>query len=172
MFNLQNIVLKLRSILGVTPQEFIFVSILVSGLLFGSAFRLFQNGNDSLNSAKNKQELYRLIDSIAKIDETTYSGVTPASEAVFELAKEDTLVKNNSFYGVKKAKILTEKTLDLNLANKENLMKLPGVGASTADKIIEFRSKKRFERIEDLLRIKGIGKAKFKKMEQFIIVSR
>lgn len=48
--------------------------------------------------------------------------------------------------------------LDLNRANKSDLIRLPGIGEARAEAIIALREKKgRFERVEDLLEVKGIG---------------
>jgi len=51
------------------------------------------------------------------------------------------------------------------------LIKLPGIGRKTAQKIIEFRNLHgKFKSVNDLLKIKGIGKKKLAKFEKFIII--
>ena len=52
----------------------------------------------------------------------------------------------------------------LNTATAEE----PGVGAVTAQRIVEYRSAHGFARIEDLMNVKGIGQAKFKKMQPWL----
>lgn len=48
--------------------------------------------------------------------------------------------------------------LDLNRAGKSDLIRLPGIGEARAEAIIALREKKgRFERVEDLLEVKGVG---------------
>jgi len=48
---------------------------------------------------------------------------------------------------------------------------LPGVGESTADKIILYRENHNgFRKIEDIMKIKGIGKKKFEKLKPYIKV--
>jgi competence protein ComEA len=55
--------------------------------------------------------------------------------------------------------------LNLNTANEEELMRLPGVGASKAKAILELRSQlKGFKKVEDLMRVKGIGRKTFRKL--------
>jgi competence protein ComEA len=50
------------------------------------------------------------------------------------------------------------KPIDLNAANVKELQQLPGVGAVTAQRIIDMRQKSgRFHRVEDLLAIRGIS---------------
>ena len=61
--------------------------------------------------------------------------------------------------------------VDINVANIKELEQLPGVGATTAKAIIDFRTKSgRFHRVEDLLVIRGISETKLKKMRPYIIV--
>jgi len=48
-----------------------------------------------------------------------------------------------------------------NYASKEDLLKLPGIGQTTADKIIMYREEfGAFDSIEDLLEVEGIGQSK------------
>ena len=57
----------------------------------------------------------------------------------------------------------------VNYASAEQLMRLPGVGAKRAEGIIALRARLgRFQRIEDLLRVKGIGRATIKKLRPLI----
>jgi len=59
--------------------------------------------------------------------------------------------------------------LNLNTANEEQLMLLPTVGASKAERIIAWRQKNGgFKRIADLRRVKGFGYKSFKKLEAFL----
>ena len=61
--------------------------------------------------------------------------------------------------------------ININEATADELTKLPGVGKSTALRIIDYREKNgNFQEIEDLKKVKGIGKSKFKKLENFICV--
>ena len=55
--------------------------------------------------------------------------------------------------------------LNLNTASEEELMRLPGVGPSKAKAILELRTQlKGFKKVEDLMRVKGIGRKTFKKL--------
>ena len=47
--------------------------------------------------------------------------------------------------------------VDLNTASATELAKLPGIGPSKAQAIVEFRTKEPFARAEDLRKVKGIG---------------
>ena len=48
------------------------------------------------------------------------------------------------------------------------LTALPGVGDITAQHIVEYRSVHGFASIEDVMKVKGIGKAKFSKMQPYL----
>ena len=60
--------------------------------------------------------------------------------------------------------------VNLNSADVGELENLPGVGQSTAQKIIEYRQQHRFNKIEDIMNVKGIGKAQFQKMKDYLEV--
>ncbi len=71
----------------------------------------------------------------------------------------------------KKKKLLPSEKIKVNSADLETLIKLPGIGRKTAQKIIEFRNLHgKFDSINDLLKIKGIGKKKLSKFKKFIII--
>ncbi len=62
--------------------------------------------------------------------------------------------------------------LDLNKATVTQLQELPGIGARTAERIVEYRQANGdFEKIEDLMRVRGIGEKSFLKLKDLITVS-
>jgi comEA protein len=62
--------------------------------------------------------------------------------------------------------------LDLNVANVKELEQVPGIGPKTAQAIVDFRHKSgRFQRVEDLLAIKGISQRKLDKMRPYLKVT-
>ena len=56
----------------------------------------------------------------------------------------------------------------LNTATAAELTALPGVGDITAQRILEYRTAHGFASIEDVMKVKGIGKAKFSKMQPYL----
>ena len=61
--------------------------------------------------------------------------------------------------------------VNLNTATVDELDTLPGVGPATAQAIVEYRSEhSRFNRIEDLLDVRGIGNAKFAALRSRVTV--
>lgn len=63
------------------------------------------------------------------------------------------------------------KKININTADLYELTSIPSVGEKTAQKIIDYREKKKFKKIEDIMNIEGIGENKFKNMKDYISVS-
>jgi len=61
--------------------------------------------------------------------------------------------------------------VDLNAARRAELMQLPGIGPSLADKIEEHRrTAGRFRSVDDLMKVKGIGPATLERVRPFVVV--
>ena len=73
--------------------------------------------------------------------------------------------------GAAKAKATAANPVNLNSASVAQLQTLPGIGASTAQRIIEYRQKNgSFKKIEELMNVKGIGEKSFLKLKPLITV--
>lgn len=73
----------------------------------------------------------------------------------------------------KNVEMVTTKTIsgkiNINTAGVSELNTLPGIGIKTAENILAYRKKVgKFTKAEDLLNIKGIGKAKLTKLRELI----
>lgn len=63
------------------------------------------------------------------------------------------------------------KKVNINTANQSELEALPGIGESIAGRIIEYREQNgKFQKIEDLQNVKGIGDSKFAKIKELVTV--
>lgn len=60
--------------------------------------------------------------------------------------------------------------LNLNTATQQQLMALPGIGPSMANRILALRRVRRFTRVEDLLQVRGIGQSKLERLRPYVRV--
>ncbi|MGE5246384.1 MAG: ComEA family DNA-binding protein [Betaproteobacteria bacterium] len=70
------------------------------------------------------------------------------------------------------AKQTSGQVVNLNTATAADFQKLPGIGAKTADRIIDYRKKNGpFKKIEELMNVRGIGEKNFLKLKSQITVA-
>ena len=60
--------------------------------------------------------------------------------------------------------------ININTANKEQLKSLEGIGDKTAENIINYRKNKKFETIDEIMEVKGIGKNKYDEIKEDICI--
>ena len=85
--------------------------------------------------------------------------------------KQEVLDFNTTNFKNSKKVVPPEKSININKASIEDLLKLPGIGEKTAENIINFREKiTRFKKLEDILNVKGIGTSKFNKIKKYIYI--
>jgi competence protein ComEA len=70
------------------------------------------------------------------------------------------------------AKPASTATVNLNTASEADLEGLPGIGAKTAARIVEYRQKNGpFKKIEELMNVRGVGEKNFLKLKAQITVA-
>ena len=85
--------------------------------------------------------------------------------------KQEVLDFNTTNFKNSKKDVPPEKSININKASLEDLIKLPGIGAKTAESIIDFREKiTRFKKLNDILNVKGIGTSKLNKIKKYIYI--
>ncbi|WP_276877280.1 helix-hairpin-helix domain-containing protein [Anaerococcus hydrogenalis] len=62
------------------------------------------------------------------------------------------------------------KKININNADKNSLMTLPNIGEKRAEAIIEYRQKNKFNKIDDIKNVSGIGDKYFEAMKDMIVV--
>ena len=61
--------------------------------------------------------------------------------------------------------------IDINTATSTQLQLIPGIGETTAQKIIDYRTEHgNFKTIEELMNVSGIGEKKFEQMKPYVKV--
>ncbi|TEU18909.1 MAG: hypothetical protein E3I25_00320 [Dehalococcoidia bacterium] len=115
-----------------------------------------------------------------------YIGGAVANPGIYSLKEGDTLQALLSDAGVEPDADLSNielhisregeeqspQKIDINRAEPWLLESLPGIGEVLAQRIVDYRSENGpFKRIEDLLKVSGIGPATFEKIKDYITVS-
>ena len=87
-----------------------------------------------------------------------------------EITKDEEVVENTSQSNAGSENNKSE-TVNINKASQTELETLPGIGPSTALKIINYRNENgKFSSIEDLKKVSGIGDSKFDNIKDLISV--
>ncbi len=63
-------------------------------------------------------------------------------------------------------------SLDLNRATIDELCTLPGIGRKRAQTIVDYRKRRPFTRLTQLLRVRGIGKKTLRRLKPLVHVER
>jgi len=79
--------------------------------------------------------------------------------------KNDACINNNQSTNSN-----TNKKININTASQEELQTLPGIGESKAKDIITYRETNKFNTIEDIKNVSGIGDALFAKIKENITI--
>ncbi len=82
----------------------------------------------------------------------------------------ETVLNNHDVLNIPEKKQPGEpERISINTADEETLTRLPGIGPAMAQKIVSYRTEHGlFQKREDLLHVKGIGRAKYEKLEDLI----
>lgn len=147
---------NLQQKIGFTRKEALAVLILSATFLIGIGIRWIQSNQDP-HSSSQKQFDYSRTDSIyaarGKIGALPPVPGSPSSSVIHS------------------SKPSRPTTVNINSATRSQLMTLPGIGPSFADRIIEYRNMHgMFTSVEELSNIKGIGKKKLEKLRPFILL--
>ena len=89
-----------------------------------------------------------------------------AEEALTQTEQESNAINQSS-----DNKLNINSKVNINKATAEELTNVPGIGESTAQKIIAYRDENgKFKNIEDIKNVSGIGSSKYEKMKEHICV--
>lgn len=81
------------------------------------------------------------------------------------------LIVNNSSNSSNNSSLSKSTKVNINKATQAELETIPGIGPSTALKIVTYRNENgKFKSIEDIKNVSGIGDAKYEKMKDYITI--
>lgn len=126
--------------------------------------------NPGIYKMKGKVRLYEIIDKAGGLKEE--ANINSINQARYVKDGEKIIIPSSrNSQGMEKESISNENNLvNINTASKEELLKLPGIGEVTAEKIINYRDNNNFTKIEDLKNVNGIGIATYNKLKDLICV--
>jgi comEA protein len=162
---------KLSKKFGFTKTEVLVILFLAGIFILGFIYKEFFK-EERISEYKNFN--YSKEDSLFSY----YSNLNPESDPDDSLLvsnleiKRKVLELTDSFsYTKKDISTLQEKSININTANLEEFVKLPGIGEKTAEKIIELRKERgKFDKLEEIMDVKGIGEVKFNKIKKFLYI--
>lgn len=158
---------KVSKKIGFTQTEIIVILFIAGLFILGYIYVEFIK-NDK--GGENKYIDYSKEDSLFAI----YSSIDPEDSSLIsdlEIKRSVLELSDTIAYVKKDYSSLAEKSIDINTAGIEELIRLPGIGEKTAEKIIELRTERgKFKRIKELMDVKGIGEVKFNKIKKFLYI--
>jgi len=154
-----------------TPRE---LRALVFFVLTGVAVLLFRFGKQEYFEYFPNQRDAKEILQQHRADSLFFALSTAASrrDSLFFSLPEDSLlpasVRNKMEHHSKEDGLLPQ-SISLNLGTKEDLIRLPGVGSVTAERILSYREERgSFRTLEEIENIPGFGVSKFEKMKRYL----
>lgn len=88
-----------------------------------------------------------------------------------EKIESEATTSSSSSYSTYSSNSLKTNKININKATQTELETIPGVGPSTALKIINYREENgKFSSVEDIKNVSGIGDAKYEQMKEYITV--
>lgn len=126
--------------------------------------------NPGIYKMKGKVRLYEIIDKAGGLKEE--ANINSINQARYVKDGEKIIIPSsrNSQCMDKESISNGNNLVNINTASKEELLKLPGIGEVTAEKIINYRDNNNFTKIEDLKNVNGIGMATYNKLKDLICV--
>jgi comEA protein len=153
-----------------TKQEKIFISFLLFAIIVGAGAKIYKSYSraapqltqpgDIQETEKQIQQKAALIDSLLEVRTLTFTEANLVEHEVSFVTVDSSKESNNK-------RLLIE----INSATATELVQLPQIGPVLADRIVEYRNTYgAFKDIEELIKVKGIGKKKLKTIRSYLYI--
>lgn len=156
---------KLSQTIGCTPAEGRVALFLAATFLLGIGIKLYRGAADPASAfdyAALDAEFALLVDAGARSD----SLAAARKAGMADSARSERPARAGK-------KEVPRGSIEINAALKSDFMRLPGIGETTAERIIEYRSVHGpFTTLEELMNVKGIGKKKFERIAPSCIIRK
>lgn len=147
---------KFNQTFGFTPTESKVVFFLMVMFLIGLGVKIFTSGQPAIRHFD-----YSVSDSIF----SARSAQKIPAESVH--VRETTVMESSLGAPVKPE----PRPVNINTASKEDLIALPGIGETMAERIILYREEHGpFRSVDDLLNVRGIGRKKLERIAPYCLI--
>jgi competence ComEA-like helix-hairpin-helix protein len=162
---------KLAKKFGFTETEVLVILFLAGMFILGFIYKEFFK-EENISEYKNLD--YSKEDSLFLYYSNLNPEIDPDDSLLvinLEIKKKVLELKDSQYYPKKGNITLVEKSININSAGMEELVMLPGIGEKTAEKIILLRKERgKFNKLEEIMDVKGIGQIKFNKIQKFLYI--
>lgn len=147
------------------------IAVYICGAVKNPGVYSLENGQrlcDAVNAAGGfKKTAARLSVNLARLLSDGEQVIIPTKK---QMASYNKTYKGSSAGVGDTASTNTDGLVNINTASREELMSLPGIGASKADAVIEYRLSNSFKTIEDIKNVTGIKDGVFNQIKNQITV--
>lgn len=165
--------LKLFREFGFTKGETVIMFFLVLAFLLGLAVKYFGfKKSIGYNYTKYDQKFEsKLKSDFNELDTFSYSDMEEAKVRKLKMVADSLVKDKKNMSSLKELSLSFDKKISINSGEVPDLMRLPGIGETIAERIIEYRElNKGFKKLEEIMNVKGIGRKKFEKIKDYIVV--
>lgn len=165
---------KISKAIGFTKTEIKVTLFIISAFILGFGYKHFYRDN-KITKGKVHSEFSKsgISERLLEQDNDENSNVdsVKSTNKKFDYKQEVLDFNKHNLNNIQKKVIPAEKSINLNTAAINDLINLPGIGEKTAKNILDYRNTiKKFNNVEQLQDVKGIGKIKFEQIKKYIFI--